>query len=94
MSTEPTVPATPSTPPTASRGSRMSAGAIASATGLGALGVFMLQNRERVTLTFLLWDFTWPLWLLILVTAVLGSVVWIGLGIIRRHRRRVARRNG
>lgn len=93
MSTDPAA-ASPAPPSPASPAARMSAGAIASVTGLGALGVFMLQNRERVTLTFLFWDFTWPLWLLILVTAVLGSVVWIGLGIMRRHRRRVARRNG
>jgi uncharacterized integral membrane protein len=76
-----------------SSAARMSGGTIATLTGLGALLVFMLQNREDVTLTFLFWDFTWPLWLLILVTAVLGSLVWIGLGIIRRHRRRAARRD-
>jgi uncharacterized integral membrane protein len=93
MSTEPAVPATPATPSAASKRARMSAGGIASLTGLGALGVFMLQNREQVTLTFLFWDFTWPLWLLMLVTAVLGSIIWVGFGIVRRHRRRVARRN-
>jgi hypothetical protein len=26
------------------------------------------------------------------VTATLGAIVWIGLGVLRRHRRRVARR--
>ena len=33
-----------------------------------------------------------PLWLYTAVVASLGAVVWIGLGVLRRHRRRVARR--
>jgi hypothetical protein len=28
-----------------------------------------------------------------MTVAVLGSIVWIGLGVLRRHRRRVARRD-
>ena len=75
------------------RGLRLGAGAIASLTGLGLLLVFMIQNTEDVTLDFLFWSFTWPLWLFTLVTALVGSLVWIGLGIMRRHRRRTARRD-
>jgi uncharacterized integral membrane protein len=45
-----------------------------------------------VTISFLAWDFTWPLWLLMLVTASAGAFVWIGFGILRRHRRRKERR--
>ena len=52
----------------------------------------MAQNTQDVTLQFLFWSFTWPLWLFTLVTAALGAFVWIGLGVLRRHRRRVARR--
>jgi uncharacterized integral membrane protein len=52
----------------------------------------MLQNTQDVTLRFLFWGFTWPLWLFTLVDATLGAIVWIGLGVLRRHRRRVARR--
>jgi uncharacterized integral membrane protein len=74
------------------QGRRVGAGAIASLTGVGLLLVFMIQNREDVTLDFLFWSFTWPLWLLTLVTALIGAVVWIGLGVMRRHRRRKARR--
>jgi uncharacterized integral membrane protein len=70
----------------------MSGGAIASLIGVGLLVVFMVQNREKVTLHFLAWNFSWPLWLLTLVTAVVGALVWFGLGVIRRHRRRKARR--
>ena len=74
-------------------GARLSGGVIAMLAGSGLLLVFMVQNTEDVTLTFLFWGFTWPLWLLTLTSAVLGSIVWIGLGVLRRHRRRVARRD-
>ena len=67
-------------------------GAIASGAGLGALGIFMLQNTDDVRVSFLVWDFTWPVWLLILVSAIFGAVIWLGLGILRRHRRRKERR--
>jgi uncharacterized integral membrane protein len=70
-----------------------SAGYIATLTGAGLLLVFMVQNTEAVTLQFLFWQFTWPLWLFTLVVAALGSLVWIGLGVLRGHRRRVARRD-
>jgi uncharacterized integral membrane protein len=59
-------------------GARMSGGAIASLTGVVVLIIFMIQNTEDVTLHFLVWSFTWPLWLFTLV--------------LRRHRRRKARR--
>jgi uncharacterized integral membrane protein len=75
-------------------GAAVSTSAVVAGSGVAALLVFMLQNRDDVTLTFLLWDFTWPLWLLTLSSALLGAVVWFGLGMIRRHRRRVARRAG
>ncbi len=75
-----------------SSGRQLGGGAIASLTGAGLLLVFMLQNTEDVTLNFLIWDFTWPLWLLIIVSAVFGAMVWLGLGVMRRHRRRKERR--
>lgn len=71
---------------------RLGGGAIASLTGIGLLVVFMIQNTEDVTLDFLFWSFTWPLWLFTLVTALVGALVWFGLGVMRRHRRRKARR--
>ena len=81
-----------STRGTGGSGARLGGGVIASLAGAGLLVVFMVQNRQDVTLQFLVWKFTWPLWLLILVTAALGALVWIGLGVLRRHRRRKARR--
>jgi uncharacterized integral membrane protein len=77
-------------PPT--QGRRLSGGAIASLGGVGLLLIFMFQNTERVRLDFLFWDFTWPLWLLTMASALLGALVWFGLGLMRRHRRRKERR--
>jgi uncharacterized integral membrane protein len=71
---------------------RLGGGAIASLTGLGLLLIFMIQNTERVRLDFLFWKFAWPLWLLTITSALLGALVWLGLGVMRRHRRRKARR--
>ena len=67
-------------------------GAIASLVGIGLLVVFMVQNREKVTLHFLAWNFSWPLWVFTLVIALVGALVWFGLGVLRRHRRRRRRR--
>jgi uncharacterized integral membrane protein len=77
---------------TSGQGRRISGGAIASLTGVGLLLAFMLQNTEEVRLDFLFWHFTWPLWLLTIVSALLGALVWFGLGVMRRHRRRKERR--
>ena len=74
------------------RGLRLSGGAIASGTGIGALATFMAQNTDDVRVHFLVWHFTLSVWLLTLASALLGAVVWFGLGVLRRHRRRVERR--
>ena len=87
-----TPPASGDTVVTGGTGARLGGGAIASLGGLGLLVIFMLQNREDVTIHFLVWDFSWPIWLLILVTAVVGAFIWFGLGVMRRHRRRKDRR--
>jgi uncharacterized integral membrane protein len=78
--------------PAESQGRQVGRGAIVSATGLGLLLVFVIQNTQDVKLDFLFWSFTWPVWLYTIVTAVVGAFVWIGWGVIRRHRRRKARR--
>jgi uncharacterized integral membrane protein len=71
---------------------RLGGGAIASLSGVALLLIFIVQNTDDVKLKFLFWDFTWPLWLLTLVSAFLGALVWFGLGVMRRHRRRKERR--
>jgi uncharacterized integral membrane protein len=74
-------------------GRRVSAGAIISLSGFAVLLIFIIQNREPVQFQFLFLHFTWPMWLYTIVTALFGAIVWIGLGVIRRHRRRVERRH-
>jgi uncharacterized integral membrane protein len=71
---------------------RLGAGAIASLSGGALLVILVLQNTEDVTIDFLFWSFDMPLWLFTMVTALLGALVWFGLGVVRRHRRRKARR--
>jgi uncharacterized integral membrane protein len=71
---------------------KLGGGAIASLGGVAVLVIFMLQNTDDVTVEFLFWEFTWPVWLLALVAALVGALVWLGLGVLRRHRRRKGRR--
>jgi uncharacterized integral membrane protein len=76
-----------------SEGRRLGGAAIASLTGVALLVIFMIQNPESVRLDFLFWSCTWPLWLLTIASALLGALVWFGLGVLRRHRRRKERRH-
>ena len=73
-------------------GSKLGGGAIASLTGVGVLLIFIVQNTEDVKFDFLFLSFTWPLWLYTIVVALFGALVWFGLGVMRRHRRRKERR--
>jgi uncharacterized integral membrane protein len=73
-------------------GRRLGGGAIATFCGLAVLLIFILQNRQDVRFHFLFLSFTWPLWFYTIVAALFGALVWFGLGVIRRHRRRQQRR--
>jgi uncharacterized integral membrane protein len=73
-------------------GFRLGGGAIASIVGLAGLAIFMLQNREDTPIDFLVFEVTWPLWLVILVSALFGALIWFGLGVMRRRSRRKERR--
>jgi uncharacterized integral membrane protein len=66
---------------------RVGAGAILSIIGIAALVIFMIQNTKDVRVHFLFWHFTWSLWVLILVTALIGALAWFGMGVVRRYRR-------
>jgi uncharacterized integral membrane protein len=70
----------------------LSGGAIASLSGIAVLVIFIVQNTQDVRFHFLFLDFTWPLWLYTIVVALFGALVWFGLGVVRRHRRRKERR--
>ena len=71
---------------------RLGGGAIASLIGLAVLVIFVIQNRMRIRIDFLFWSFIWPLWLYTIVIALFGALAWLGLGVMRRHRRRMERR--
>ncbi len=73
-------------------GRRLGGGAVASLSGLGVLIVFVIQNTQDVRFQFLFLSFTWPLWLYTIVVALFGALVWLGLSVMRRHRRRKERR--
>jgi len=73
-------------------GRRLGGGAIASLFGLAVLVIFIIQNRQDVRFHFLFFSFTWPLWFYTIVVALVGALVWFGLGVLRRHRRRRQRR--
>ena len=74
-------------------GRKLGGGAIASLAGVGVLFIFIVQNTEDVNFDFLFLSFTWPLWLYTIVVALFGALVWFGLGVMRRHRRRQERRD-
>jgi uncharacterized integral membrane protein len=71
---------------------RLSGGVIATLIGLAILLIFIFQNTEVIQFRFLFLRFEWPLWLYTIATAVVGALVWFGLGVVRRHRRRQERR--
>ena len=62
-------------------GRRLGGGAIASLTGVGLLTIFMIQNTDSVQLDFLVWSYTWPLWLLTMTSAASR-----GVGVVRSGR--------
>ncbi len=73
-------------------GGGLGAGAISTIVGLALLLIFVIQNTERVVFKFLMFSFEWPLWLYTIVVALIGALIWFGLGVMRRHRRRKERR--
>ena len=80
-------------PPAQSSSGGLSGGAIASLGGIAVLAIFIVQNTQDVRFHFLFLDFTWPLWLYTILVALFGALVWFGLGVMRRHRRRKERRD-
>ena len=72
--------------------SKVGLGAILSLAGGGLVLVFVLQNTKSIDIDFLIWTVTWPLWFLIIVSALLGALTWYGMGVVRRHRQRALRR--
>jgi uncharacterized integral membrane protein len=66
---------------------RIGGGVIVSLIGIAALVIFMIQNTEKIRVHFLVWHFIWSLWIIVLVSAVIGALAWFGGGVVRRYRR-------
>jgi uncharacterized integral membrane protein len=66
---------------------RIGAGAILALIGLFVLFVFMVQNTEHARVHFFFWYFDWAIWIVILISALIGGVTWFGAGVVRRYRR-------
>ena len=55
---------------------------------LAALFVgFLLDNSDDVTVEFLWWSGATPLWLVLLISALVGVVIWELASYLRRRRR-------
>ena len=55
--------------------------------------IFVFQNTEKVAFKFLFFSFTWPAWLILLVTLVLGFLVGlVTSALLQRRKRRELRR--
>ena len=54
--------------------------------------LYIFQNVTRVPFNFLFWSFEWPLWLIILVSLVIGFLVGMLVNTLLVRRRRKARR--
>ena len=55
--------------------------------------VFIFQNTADTTFKFLFWSFTFPLWLGLVIAAVLAFLIGQLALMWRRHKRRQARRD-
>jgi len=83
----------------ASQGSSQgSGGGTGLLVGMGVLGAallaFIVQNTETVSFDWLFWSFEAPLWLVLVITALVAFVLGQFALMWRRHRRRKARRAG
>lgn len=52
------------------------------------MAIFVAQNTEDITFEFLWFNFTWPLWLVLVIVFVLGALVGQAAMWWRRRRRR------
>ena len=54
--------------------------------------LYVFQNTVKVPVNFLFFDFVWPLWLIILVSLVIGALIGMLVSTLLARRRRKARR--
>jgi len=81
----------------ADQGSQSSGGGNGALIGGGILLVllllFIFQNTAETTFKFLFWSFTFPLWLGLVISAVLAFLIGQLALMWRRHKRRQTRRD-
>lgn len=66
--------------------SRLNAGLIGIVLAVIALGAFVVQNTEDATFNWLMIEITMPLWLALVIAAVLGAVIAnLGGWLLRRR---------
>ena len=58
-----------------------------------ALIFFVVQNGDEVAFSWLVFDMTGPLWVVIVVAAVAGAVLGEVIGFLRRRRQRSRQRS-
>lgn len=56
---------------------------------LGVLTLFLVQNMGLVTVSFLLWEFTLPRAIILVVTFSLGIIAGFGVFEIRHHQKTI-----
>lgn len=69
-------------------GSRQSAGLVVAGIIIIAVAIFIAQNAEDVPIKFLFFEGSVPLWLIIVVTLVLGAILGQVFLYLRRRRKR------
>jgi len=79
------------------RDERAGGGGYGKLIAAGVIGVliliFIVQNTASVAFNFLFFDFTWPVWLMLVITLALGFLGGLLLGaFLRRRKRREMRR--
>ena len=78
--------------PLATPARRIDFGVLGAIVAAAALLIFILQNTEELEVTWLFFDATAPLWVVMIVTAVLSiAVTQLVLLVWRRRRRRRGR---
>ena len=55
--------------------------------------IFVLQNTQDLKFKFLFWDFTWPAWLMLVITLLIGFAIgFLVSALLRRRKKRELRR--
>jgi uncharacterized integral membrane protein len=72
----------------AGEGTKASAGLVIAGLIVIAVAIFVAQNTESIDFEFLVFNFSMPLWLVLVIVFALGAVVGQGAMWLRRRRRR------